>query len=378
MEPTNFPNMGPDQSFVRFGSGTLNNLYLKNSNVVESYTKNGYAGSSSLSKTALIHIGGGLSINGDGSLVMSRQIGGARGAFIGTDADEASSANLVINSGTLKGSSTEGAAIGSGNGGSMGDITINGGTIYVSNAFGTGIGTGVSGSVGNITVHGGNITSQVWQEGNAGIGGGRDKTSVGNIDLSGGKVYATSQRSSLYNAPAVGPGNGGSVGSIYAPGVFSIVKSMNTYRQDLPDVALNPAESTILFGDPLVIHHGTKANQALHVYISSMHTDALGIDTASVVTRQEATSALSQIDEAIEYALDNATRVGAYSQQLAFTQANLVTANENTEASESVIRDADMAQEMMHYARENVLAQAAQSMLGQANQAGSSVLSLLQ
>ena len=61
-----------------------------------------------------------------------------------------------------------------------------------------------------------------------------------------------------------------------------------------------------------------------------------------------------------------------------YTSSNLTTASENVQASESTIRDADMAKEMTNYTKNNVLLQAAQSMLAQANQSSSNVLSLLQ
>lgn len=64
--------------------------------------------------------------------------------------------------------------------------------------------------------------------------------------------------------------------------------------------------------------------------------------------------------------------------RLSYTSNNLTTAAENVQASESTIRDADMAKEMTEYTKSNVLAQSAQSMLAQANQNASGVLSLLQ
>ncbi len=64
--------------------------------------------------------------------------------------------------------------------------------------------------------------------------------------------------------------------------------------------------------------------------------------------------------------------------RLEYTSANIVTGSENTQASMSTMRDADMAMEMTEYTKNNVLLQAAQSMLAQANQNSSSVLSLLQ
>ena len=72
------------------------------------------------------------------------------------------------------------------------------------------------------------------------------------------------------------------------------------------------------------------------------------------------------------------TTIGALQSRLEYTVRNLTTASENVQSSESVIRDADMAKEMTNYTKHNVLLQAAQSMLAQANQNSSAVLSLLQ
>ena len=70
--------------------------------------------------------------------------------------------------------------------------------------------------------------------------------------------------------------------------------------------------------------------------------------------------------------------MGAYISRLEQTEENLVTASENTQSSESTIRDADMAKEMSAYMRDNILSQSAQAMLAQANQSAGSVLNLLQ
>lgn len=84
------------------------------------------------------------------------------------------------------------------------------------------------------------------------------------------------------------------------------------------------------------------------------------------------------LDKGIRYLLDAATLVGSQMQRLDNSNSNIVTANENTQASESTIRDADMAKEMVNYTKANVLSQASQSMLAQANQTAGNVLSLLQ
>ncbi len=128
----------------------------------------------------------------------------------------------------------------------------------------------------------------------------------------------------------------------------------------------------------LRIHTGTRANENLAVTIESMKTEDIGISDLEVVTQKKATAALDVIDSAIDYVLDQATHIGAYISRLEFTEANLVTSSESTQASESTIRDADMAAEMTEYTKANVLLQAAQSMLAQANQNSSQVMSLLQ
>ena len=129
---------------------------------------------------------------------------------------------------------------------------------------------------------------------------------------------------------------------------------------------------------PLIIHTGPKANQRLAVFINSMHPIAMGLNAARVNPREKAIEALDIVDKALNYSLNEITRMGAYQMRLEQTQENLVTAEENTTASKSTIQDADMAKEMQNYTKSNVLTQAAQSMLAQANQNLGSSLDLLQ
>ena len=114
-------------------------------------------------------------------------------------------------------------------------------------------------------------------------------------------------------------------------------------------------------------------------WLETLHAAAnMTIDDISVTTKEDANIAIRVLDGALEYSLDNATTIGAYMQRLEYTQTNIVTMNENVTSSESTIRDADMAKEMTAYTKANVLLQAAQSMLAQANQNPNNVLSLLQ
>ena len=128
---------------------------------------------------------------------------------------------------------------------------------------------------------------------------------------------------------------------------------------------------------------GTKANQTIKVGLTDMKAQALGLqgkdnNTLQVGNQEQANAAINVLDAAIQKALDQQTTIGAVQSRLEYTQSNLTTASENVTAAESTIRDADMAKEMTEYTKNNVLMQAAQSMLAQANQSSSNVLSLLQ
>ena len=133
----------------------------------------------------------------------------------------------------------------------------------------------------------------------------------------------------------------------------------------------------------LVLQTGVKANQAIKVSMTDMRSLALGLKgtdgtVLSVQTQDKANAAINTLDTALQKALDEQANIGAIQSRLNYTSSNLTTASENVQNSESTIRDADMAKEMTNYTKNNVLLQAAQSMLAQANQNSSAVLSLLQ
>ncbi|MDD7676893.1 MAG: flagellin [Anaerovibrio sp.] len=128
---------------------------------------------------------------------------------------------------------------------------------------------------------------------------------------------------------------------------------------------------------------GANANQSIKVGLTDMRAEALGLKgadgtTLNISTQNKANAAVNVLDNAIQKALDQQTTIGSVESRLEYTSSNLTTASENVQASESTIRDADMAKEMTAYTKNNVLLQAAQSMLAQANQSSSNVLSLLQ
>lgn len=95
-------------------------------------------------------------------------------------------------------------------------------------------------------------------------------------------------------------------------------------------------------------------------------------------TRAQASAFLDRLSQAMKYLLDSNTTLGAQSKRMDYYEDNLVTENTQVQASESTVRDADMARAMTSYVKSNVLSQFASAMLAQANQQPSSVLSLLQ
>jgi flagellin len=108
---------------------------------------------------------------------------------------------------------------------------------------------------------------------------------------------------------------------------------------------------------------------------SSTYKDAVTIDISDKDTASAAADAIRQISN---YVSDERGKLGAQQNRLEHTVNNLTTASENTTAAKSRILDTDMAKEMMAYTSKNVIAQAAQSMLAQANSQPQNVLSLLQ
>lgn len=133
----------------------------------------------------------------------------------------------------------------------------------------------------------------------------------------------------------------------------------------------------------LVLQMGSKANQSIKVGLTDMRAHALALrgsdgSYVSLSNQVHANAAIEVLDNALSKALDQQTTIGAIQSRLSYTIDNIVTARTNIQSAESVIRDADMAKEMTSYTRENLLSQAAQSMLAQSNQQSSNVLSLLQ
>lgn len=328
-----------DGSIIKFGSGSKNTLTFMSGGIVDINRE--LTGNVPESNSPVIDIGGGLKILGKHAFLHDNDNIYASGTriinapVVGTKASYHSNANLIINL-------TEELVI------------YTGYEDYFSKYNAHPIGSGKNGSMGNISQIGGNVRLEM------GFWG-----------------WNTTNFPDVYGA-----GKGGSVGNIiydhveHHPTVTGVPFSDIYYPASLDDIEDMSSEHE--YKDGLIIHTGTKANENIHINIDDMHCNALGIGNIKVVNRDEAINSLSYIDSAINKALGEITDVGAYMSRMDFTDNNIITAQENITSAESVIRDADMAKEMTDYSKHNVLLQAAQSMLAQANQNSSMVLSLLQ
>jgi flagellin len=120
---------------------------------------------------------------------------------------------------------------------------------------------------------------------------------------------------------------------------------------------------------------GANKGETMEIDIDEISATKLGTDSLDLTTG--ASDAIGSLDTAIQTVSDQRASLGAYSNRFEHTINNLNVAVENLSASESRIRDTDMAQEMVGFTRSQILTQAGTSMLSQANQASQNVLSLL-
>lgn len=209
-----------------------------------------------------------------------------------------------------------------------------------------------------------------------------DAGNVVGISASGDTVYTANRE----NAITISSGSAGL--QYQLSGItFSVKDSKGQIKKSVNSVLDNFTESVRAFNksndNAINLQVGTKANQTIRIGLTDMRSEALGLKsstgiTLGVGTQQQANAAVNVLDNAIQKALDQQTDIGSIEARLEMTSSNLVTSSENVQASESTIRDANMPKEMTEYTRNNILMQAAQAMLAQANQSSSNVLSLLQ
>ena len=185
-----------------------------------------------------------------------------------------------------------------------------------------------------------------------------DLTSAGlEIDLSGDKTVDNSAIASY------------SGGTLNVGGFeFSV---LTNHGADTNNKAINVIDKSVKF------QIGANADQNTSLSINNMSATALGVNSIDVTTQTGANAAITTIQSAIDTVSSERAKLGANQNRLEHTIANLGTSSENLTSAESRIRDVNMAKEMSTFSKNNILSQAAQAMLAQANQQPQQVLQLL-
>lgn len=191
------------------------------------------------------------------------------------------------------------------------------------------------------------------------------------IDASGGPASFTYEGLTFEVADGAAISDGsytlGTVSQEYAPAIAAKNGSVST-----ADVRTSTGGLVFQIGA------NGSTDQQVSLKVGNMSSDGLGIQGISVLKQNNANDAIAAIDDAINTVSGTRADLGALQNRLEHTVNNLGVTNENLTAAESRIRDVDMAKEMMEYTKNNILTQAAQAMLAQANQQPQGVLQLLQ
>ena len=146
---------------------------------------------------------------------------------------------------------------------------------------------------------------------------------------------------------------------------------------NVSDLGLNSAQTDATGSGGMTFQIGANKGQSITFGINDMRSAALGISGVDVSTAAGASSALTSIDTAIKSVSSERAKLGAVENRLEHTINNLGTSSQNLTAAQSRITDVDMASEMTEFTKDNILSQAAQAMLAQANQQPQGVLQLL-
>ncbi len=148
-------------------------------------------------------------------------------------------------------------------------------------------------------------------------------------------------------------------------------------KDDYSDTT-NPIEFDVTDIGSMTLQIGANENQTMNVNLPQISTETLYLDDLDVTTVSGASTAIDRLDEALAKVSAARSSIGAYSNRLDYAVDSLDATNENMTAALSRIEDVDMAEEMSNYTQQNVLQQAAISVLSQANDMPQNVLQLLQ
>jgi flagellin-like hook-associated protein FlgL len=153
--------------------------------------------------------------------------------------------------------------------------------------------------------------------------------------------------------------------------------SSNSAKKSMVAVGHYNVDGVVYPGMEISIQSGADAKDKLVIKYDCLRVKLIGLTGTNVLTENSATSAIDEVSEALKKISEQRSLFGAYQNRLEHAANINDIVAENTESAESVIRDTDMALEMVKYSNANILRQAAQSMLAQANQSKDGVLKLL-
>ena len=191
-------------------------------------------------------------------------------------------------------------------------------------------------------------------------------------------TLATQAANGTYSTVNAGTGNAGPSASKTARD--NIQLEINELAEEITRIATSTDYNGIKLLDndaTKTFQIGPSANETLTLKGGKMTATQLTVNNLKMSTVSQANTAITKIKKAVEDVSSYRAQLGAKQNRLEHTINNLKVANENTTAAESRIRDTDMAKEISAYTKNNILNQAAQSMLAQANQSPQGVLSLL-
>ena len=234
---------------------------------------------------------------------------------------------------------------------------------------------------------------QVVDDANAGTG--KADTNYDGTDLAAGDFKVNESAKKLYDADGKEVSgialnkyfdeNGSYVGGLYSDSQATSAVTNNAGASNINNFTTkNTAEVTADLSFSLHVGADSARTNKIETKIQSMSAASLGIDklkstSVGIVdkTGDNATDAIDVIADALQKVSTQRSALGAVQNRLEHTIKNLDNVVENTQSAESAIRDTDMAEEMVKYSNANILSQAGQSMLAQANQSNQGVLSIL-
>ncbi len=208
------------------------------------------------------------------------------------------------------------------------------------------------------------------------------------LTISAGSTVQAGQMSLNINA-TYGSGDltitNSSGGNVYSSAANTVISDSNFqagglgFDLNIDSVRSAAATTSTLTttNNSLTMQIGSNQGQTMQIAINKMDTNSLGINNIDLSTQTGAETAITAVDKAIQQVSTERAKLGAYQNRLDHTINNLDTSSQNLTEASSRITDVDMAKEMMTYTKDNILQQAAQSMLSKANQQPQSVLQLL-